>query len=102
MGGPRAEPRTDEKMVTKVKREDRKQLDCNQWLVNAQCSNEDSCSFKHELSRKHKKKAKDGKVDVSAKHRGLGNGKEMRTVLVGQAHSGAEIRDATTTSHGSR
>ena len=47
-------------------------------------------------------KKMDGIVDVSAKHRGLGNGKEMRTVLVGQAYSGAEIRDATTTSHGSR
>ena len=36
-----------------------------------------------------------GKVDVSAKYHGVGNGDEMWSVLVGQAENGAEIRDAT-------
>ena len=33
---------------------------------------------------------RDGKVDVSAKHHGVGNVKEMRSVLVEQAETGAE------------
>ena len=37
----------------------------------------------------------DGKVDVSAKDHGVGNGKEVRSVLVGQDENGSEIRDAT-------
>ena len=35
------------------------------------------------------------KVDVSAKHHGVGNGEEMWSVLVEHADTGAEIRDAT-------
>ena len=37
----------------------------------------------------------DGEVDVSAKHHVVGNGTEMRSVLVGQAELGTEFRDAT-------
>ena len=41
----------------------------------------------------------DGEVDVSDKHHGVGKGKEMRSLLVGQADNVTEIREATSSWH---
>ena len=41
----------------------------------------------------------DGEVDVSDKHHGVEKGKEMRSVLVGQADNVTEFRDATSSWH---
>ena len=73
-------------------------------LERRTCKTQSECAHDHQLLGTRQagyllRGHRDGKVGVSTKLHGVGNGTELWLILVGQAESGAVIRDATTSRH---